>query len=287
MRGIKNRNLAQLLMQLRFAPRQQRAKQLDSAEKLMAIIDAEQEYPFEFVCFHITGFRPKEPVDGEPVKGDELAADLGIFISQLSGQIATQAGEQGQRVFTINGLADAFGVSTKTIGRWRKRGLVARKFVSDDGKKRLGFLQSTVDSFVEKNPKLVIKAKNFKRLTDEEKQQAIAASQQPPQPDPATLLAQAEQGKAEAQQQKVLVEAQAVQREQDRKDFEATLSQQQQQFDNQMTVFNSAIDQLNTQAETLKLIREAMGVDTFTGPGTTAAFIQQSRKVIEAQQDGT
>ncbi len=173
MRGIKNRNLAQLLMQLRFAPRQQRRKQLDSAEKLMAIINTEQEYPFEFVCFHITGFRPKEPVAGEPVKGDELAADLGIFISKLSGQIAPRAGEQGQRVYTIDGLADVFDVSTKTIGRWRKRGLVARKFVSDDGKKRLGFLQSTVDNFVKKNPKLVAKAKNFKRLTDEEKQQII------------------------------------------------------------------------------------------------------------------
>ena len=84
MRQIKNENLAQLLLQVRFAPPVQRQKQLDSAEKLLAIIDKEKEYPFEFVCFRITGYWPKGAVE-QPIKGDELAEDLRIFISKLSG----------------------------------------------------------------------------------------------------------------------------------------------------------------------------------------------------------
>ncbi len=173
MRKIKNENLAQLLLQLRFTPAKQRRKQLDSAEKLFAIIDKDKEYPFEFVCFKITGFRPKGPVGQQLIKGDELAEDLRIFISKLSGQLARPVAEQGQKVYTIEELSTELAVSTKTINRWRKRGLIARKFIFDDGKKRFGFPQSAVDEFLKKNPDLIAKAKTFARLTDKQKKLII------------------------------------------------------------------------------------------------------------------
>jgi RNA polymerase sigma factor (sigma-70 family) len=174
MRQIKNQNLAQLLMQLRFTPQKKRRKQLDAAEKLLAIIQSDKEYPFEFVCFHITGFHPKAPMpEQQHIKGDELAEDLRIFIAKLSSQLALAVDEQDQKVYTIEALADSLDVSTKTIHRWRKRGLTARKFVFDDGKKRLGFLQSAVDKFLKENPNLIAKAKIFKRLTKKEKQLII------------------------------------------------------------------------------------------------------------------
>ena len=173
MRQIKNQNLVQLLMQLRFTPQKHRRKQLDSAEKLLAIIKSDKEYPFEFVCFHITGFHPKALPEQQPIKGDELADDLRIFIAKLSGQLALAAAEQDQKVYTIEEFAASFDVSTKTIHRWRKRGLIVRKFIFDDGKKRFGFLQSAVDEFLKENPDLVAKAKIFKRLTKKEKQLII------------------------------------------------------------------------------------------------------------------
>lgn len=173
MRQIRNQNLAQLLIQLRFTPPKKRRKQLNSAEKLLEIIESGKEYPFDFVCFHITGFHSKDMQEQQPIKGDELAADLRIFIAKLSGQLALEADEQGQKVYTIEELADHFEVSTKTIHRWRKRGLIARRFVFDDGKKRLGFLQSSVDKFLKENPNFINKAKNFQRLTEKEKQLII------------------------------------------------------------------------------------------------------------------
>ena len=173
MRQIKNQNLAQLLMQLRFTPQKKRRKQLDAAEKLLAIIQSDKEYPFEFVCFHITGFHPKALPEQQPIKGDELAEDLRIFIAKLSSQLVLAAASQNQKVYTIEELAASFDVSTKTIHRWRKRGLIARKFIFDDGKKRIGFLQSAVDKFLKDNPNLIAKAKIFKRLTKKEKQLII------------------------------------------------------------------------------------------------------------------
>jgi Mor family transcriptional regulator len=169
MRRIRNKNLAGLLMQLRFAPAKQRLKQLEGAEKLLSAIDRDKEYPFEFISFKITGHRPKGTAGEDLIKGGELADDLPIFISKLSGQLDLAASEQGQKVYTTEELAKRLGVSTKTLSRWRKGGLVARKFVFDDGRKRLGFLQSSVDKFLAANPNLAGRAKNFKRLTKREK----------------------------------------------------------------------------------------------------------------------
>jgi len=171
MRPIKSQNLARLLMQLRFTPEKKRRKQLDAAEKLVAIIDTNKEYPFEFVCFRITGFNLKS--ENELIKGDDLLEDLRIFISKLSGKLALPVTEQSQKIYSIQELAKNVAVSTKTIYRWRKQGLVARKYIFDDGIRRLGFLQSTVDEFLTAHPELAGNAKNFSRLSDQQKQQIV------------------------------------------------------------------------------------------------------------------
>jgi len=173
MRRIKNQNLAELLMQLRFTPLKKRRKQLEAAEKLYAIIDKNKEYPFEFVCFRITGFLPKKADAGQLIKGSELLEDLQIFISKLSGQVADAASEQPQKVYSIEELAAHLGVSTKTIHRWRKRGLLARNFVFNDDVKRFGFLRSVVDQFLAANPNLADKAKRLTHLTNREKRRII------------------------------------------------------------------------------------------------------------------
>ena len=146
MRKIKSQSLAQLLLQLRFTPENKRHAQLDAAEELYAVIEPEKEYPFEFVCFRITGFHPTGLGADEIIKGTELLDDLRIFISRLSSQLARPVAEQDQKIYTIEELAETLGVSTKTIYRWRERGLLARKFIFDDGKRQFGFLQSTVDN---------------------------------------------------------------------------------------------------------------------------------------------
>ena len=160
-------------MQLRFTPEKKRQKQLDAAEKLFAIVDKDKEYPFEFVCFRITGFHLKSAAEGELIKGDELAKDLRVFIFKLSGKLARPVTEQNQKIYTIEELAKTAGVSMKTIYRWQKRGLIGRKYIFDDGMRRIGFKQSTVDKFFEANPKLTGKAKSFIRLTDKRKEQII------------------------------------------------------------------------------------------------------------------
>jgi len=173
MRRILNQNLAQLLMQLRFTPQAKRRKQLDAAEKLLRIVKDDHEYPIEFVWFRITGFHPKQLQQNELIRGSALKEDLHSFIARLSAQLAQPVSEEKEKVYTIEELAGSFGVSTKTISRWRRRGLVARTFVFEDGRKRLGFVHSTVDRFVKENPDLVARARTFTRLTDQQRRQIV------------------------------------------------------------------------------------------------------------------
>ncbi len=173
MRKIKSPNLAQLLMQLRFTPEVKRRAQLEAAEKLYCLVDPQKQYPYDFVCFHITGYQPKSNLEPEVIAGRDLLDDLQVFVSKLSARLALPATEAGQKVHTIEELAARFRVSTKTIHRWRKRGLLARKFVFDGGERRLGFLEAAVERFVRENPALVAKAGAFRRLTDSARQQAL------------------------------------------------------------------------------------------------------------------
>jgi RNA polymerase sigma factor (sigma-70 family) len=84
------------------------------------------------------------------------------------------AWEQGQEVYTIDGLMQRFSVSERTINRWQKKGLVGCMYVFADGKKRMGFLDSEVDEFCRANPELVKKAKIFSQLSVHEKQRIVA-----------------------------------------------------------------------------------------------------------------
>jgi RNA polymerase primary sigma factor len=173
MRKIKSHNLAQLLMQLRFTPEARRRTQLAAAARLYSLVEEDKQYPYEFVCFHITGFQPRSGGDQEIIQGRDLRDDLQLFIAKLSGRLATPVAQESEKVYTIQDLAARFKVSTKTIDRWRKRGLLARKFVFDDGTHRLGFLESTVEKFAGENPQLVAAAGSVRRLSESQRQQVV------------------------------------------------------------------------------------------------------------------
>ncbi|MGD0077599.1 MAG: sigma-70 family RNA polymerase sigma factor [Sedimentisphaerales bacterium] len=168
MRKIKNEELAQLLMEVRFAPPGQRQKQIDRAEQFLDIIEKDREYPFEFVCFKITGFRPKGEVGQRLIKGDELADDLRVFIWKLAGQMAQPAGGQNEEFYTTKQLARKLGVSTKTIDRWRRRGLKFRKLVFADKRKRISFPRAALDKFLSEHPVFAAKAGKFTRMSREQ-----------------------------------------------------------------------------------------------------------------------
>ncbi len=173
MRKIQSPRLAQLLMQLRFTPVSKRKKQLSETIKLLEIIQKDKEYPYEFIYFRITGHQPNSGRVSEIITGEQLFEDLRIFISKLSAQVADRIDTLPEKIYRIDELANTLGVSTKTINRWRRRGLVAEKYIFEDGKKVFGFPQSAVDKFSHANPDLIKKATEFRRLTKIERKKII------------------------------------------------------------------------------------------------------------------
>jgi RNA polymerase primary sigma factor len=153
--------------QVRFAPREKKLEQVSAAEKLLTEIEPDRIYTYEYVCYRITRFRPEAHRD---VKFDGRAAkhDLGLFVEDLSDAANVAADSAGERVVTIEELAKRFNVSTKTISRWRRLGLISRRFVMD-GRKRVGFLESSVDRFVAQNSDKVRRGSQFSQLSSVER----------------------------------------------------------------------------------------------------------------------
>lgn len=157
--------------QIRFAPRAKKLQQVEAAERLIAEIDGEKTYPYEYVCFRVTGYRPTEAANAK-ISGDDLRHDLRLFVEDLSDSADMAANNIGEQVLTVEELAKQFNVSSKTISRWRELGLVSRRLVFD-GRKRVGFLRSSVDRFVKTNQERVARGARFSQLTDEQRQDII------------------------------------------------------------------------------------------------------------------
>jgi RNA polymerase primary sigma factor/RNA polymerase sigma factor len=157
--------------QVRFAPREKKIEQVNSAERLLAELEAGKNYSYEYLCYRVTNYRP-ESYPSLKLSGGEARHDLRLFVEDLSDAANLPATSAGERVLTVDELAREFKVSTKTISRWRQQGLVSRRFVFD-GRKRVGFLQSSVDRFVAGNEDRVRRGSQFSQLSEEERRQII------------------------------------------------------------------------------------------------------------------
>lgn len=155
------------------------------------------------------------------------------------------------------------------------------------------------------------------QMTDEEMQamkQAAASRQQ--QPDPAMVLAQAEQVKGQAEllsaqnkQQEMQINAQLkaqqqqiemaklqqtgqkdnISANQKQQEFQLSIEKMQQDLilamqEQQRRNDETAISMQKTQAETLNLLREAMGADKVIGPNNVQAYAGQAEQIVENQQ---
>ena len=106
MNSFKHQALKELTdQQVRFAPPARRLEQLARAERLLAEIDPGQEYPYQFVCFRITDYRPDAYPDLLiPVK--TCIHDLGLFIAELARSMpAVPVEEVAEPVLTLEEIS--------------------------------------------------------------------------------------------------------------------------------------------------------------------------------------
>jgi len=173
MRRIVDKNLVELLIQLRFTPSAKRLRQIEATEELIRSIDPDKQYPWEFVHFRITGFMPARSVQSYLIPGRQLLEDLRIFVTRLSTIACPRVDQLDEPIYRLGEVASRLGVSEKTVNRWRRCGLVARRFIFPDGKKRLGIRRGVLEGFMEAYPELVERASRFSRMDERQRREVI------------------------------------------------------------------------------------------------------------------
>lgn len=164
--------LADLARQLFYAPPERRIKQVLRAEQLHDQIDPARNYPFDYLSYRITGYRT-EDTPSTLLVGDAILPDLRLLIDRLSRSAPIQDDGQDPTEST-EALAARLGVSTKTIGRWRRLGLRWRWVrPTGAGRKRIGYATAAVDHFLERNATVVARASRFTVMDDDTRQRVV------------------------------------------------------------------------------------------------------------------
>ncbi|MCH8828742.1 MAG: sigma-70 family RNA polymerase sigma factor [Planctomycetes bacterium] len=157
--------------QVRYAPREVQISQIDQAERFLAEIDRAKSYTYQEICERITMYRPERYPD-LILSGEEAAHDLRCFVEDMSDSADISAESVTEPVFTVADVSQIYNVSTKTVDRWRNRGLVSRRF-RFGGRKRIGFLESSLNRFVGQHQGEVQRGRRFSQLSESEREEII------------------------------------------------------------------------------------------------------------------
>ncbi len=168
----KNKYLSTLEKTLLSGPRFARIQYADRLEQLILSIRKDSVFSLEYIYFKITGFRPTQELDAA-ISGSELTGDLTLLLENLSKHSPLNVTDIPEPVLTSEDVAQSFNVSTRTIYRWRRRGLPARIYVFSDGKKRAGIRESSVKRFRNENRRFIARSSQFKRISGKEREQLI------------------------------------------------------------------------------------------------------------------
>ena len=132
--------------QARFAPRERRLEQIDRAEQLLAEIEPERALSLRVSLLPDHGLPSRGGARPGARRRRRPARPAAVRRGPLGdGRAEGRAG--AEPVLTVDAVSRRFNVSTRTVTRWRRQGLVARRFIID-GRTKVGFLESSLSRFV-------------------------------------------------------------------------------------------------------------------------------------------
>lgn len=160
--------LSDLVSDLRYAPRGALLRCIERVESLALEVEAPTTYPLEWIVFRVTGYRPKDAPD-EMIVGSALIEDLSALLEHLCDAAGLREDELKGEYASIDDLAERWSVSRKTIERYRRRGLVARRYTGTDGLARLGFAERVAEAFEDRLGERLDRAGAFERIGSDER----------------------------------------------------------------------------------------------------------------------
>ncbi|MCB9841344.1 MAG: hypothetical protein H6809_06830 [Phycisphaeraceae bacterium] len=158
--------LEDLARQLRFAPREALLRDIERAESLAGEVLATSTYDEAWIIARVTGYEAKLESPAI-ILGNALLADLSAFVERLSDAARLGEADLPEGWLDTEALAARWSVSRKTLDRYRKRGLVARRVIGGDAKVRLAFTPDIVEAFEARQGRTIAKARKFTRIPPE------------------------------------------------------------------------------------------------------------------------
>jgi RNA polymerase primary sigma factor len=170
--------IADLAAQLKRGPRRLVLRQLCNIEFLLSVLEGGKVYPYDFILHALTGFRGRGRSgeglsDAKLLSEETIRSDVVMLAEDLTAHVDLPASCWPEDVYSVADLAGRFDVSTKTIFRWHRRGLIGWRLRFADRRVRLAFPQRCVARFVAKNVELVHRGSSFSQLTQAERTKIV------------------------------------------------------------------------------------------------------------------
>jgi len=159
----RNALIGELARQFAYTPRARKTEQLGRLRQFVPHLHTDQSYPYDFVVFQITRFRPDD-APHTVFDGASLMADLMALLHELSDSLDLVAEQAGEPVLPLEEVCRAYDVSLKTLRRWRAQGLVCLRYLFASGRKRTGVCQSDLEAFVESHPDIIGRTRAYSYL---------------------------------------------------------------------------------------------------------------------------
>jgi len=174
MRDYAYKPMEELAAELAGGLRRLRKGYGDAAEEVVRSLEVGRQYPYDFVVFRLTGYRPRGAAPPEHLLGRRLRDDLLRLMLDVCDSFELPTSAYAEPAYDAPSLARKLHVSTKTLQRWRRQGLPARRLVFPDRKRRIAFLASSVQWFTRSRPRQVQRSAHFTQMTDAERERIIA-----------------------------------------------------------------------------------------------------------------
>ncbi|MCA9304065.1 MAG: hypothetical protein KC996_08085 [Phycisphaerales bacterium] len=159
--------IARLADELCYASKPTLVRHLARIDGLAPNIEQDGLYPEDWIIFRVTGYR-KEINDPALIPGSALLGDLSALAERLSEAASLTKEDIGPNAHSVHSLMERWGVSRKTIDRYRRLGLIARRIDGGKGVRTLAFLPDAVDWFEQCNSERLGRAAKFSRSNNQE-----------------------------------------------------------------------------------------------------------------------
>ncbi len=168
--ALRSAALRDIALEFRFAARKNALQALATLDTIAERIAPEEAYDSRWLIHELTGYTPDA---GDAIfPGDALITELSAFAERISVELALREDEVGDAL-SVDDLAARWSVSRRTIERYRRQGLVARR-VGEGAAARLLFTVAAVESFERRRARKVERAGAFARTTPRERERFVA-----------------------------------------------------------------------------------------------------------------